>query len=218
MSVPTIAAVRERLARHSPQRIDETVAPRRAAVSVILHELHPGEGCSILFIHRSRQADDPWSGHMAFPGGRLDPGDLSALHAARRETLEEVGIDLERDAELLGQLDDQRASARGNLLPLAITPFVFHLHKPATLRINHEVAEALWIPVERLLDPAAAGTVPYELDGVHFQLPCIIFRTRAAPAEPGSDRPDRIIWGLTHQMLTRFFRLMGWGEAAAAPR
>lgn len=218
MPVPTIGAVRERLSRHSPQRIDEAVAPRRAAVSIILHEEHPGQGCSILFIHRSRQADDPWSGHMAFPGGRLDPADPSALHAARRETLEEVGIDLERDAELLGQLDDQRASARGNLLPLAITPFVFHLHKPVALRINHEVAEAIWIPVGRLLDPAAAGTVPYELDGVRFELPCIIFRGGNAPAAPGSDISDRIIWGLTHQMLTRFFRLMGWGGAAAPSR
>jgi 8-oxo-dGTP pyrophosphatase MutT (NUDIX family) len=200
----TIAWVRERLARHSSRRIDGEVAPRRAAVAIILHQEAPGDleprardGCSILFIHRSPHPQDPWSGHMAFPGGRVDPGDASPLHAARRETLEEVGIDLERDAELLGQLDDQRASARGAVLPMAISPFVFHLMRPAALHPNDEVAEALWIPVRHLLDPSSAGTVPYELDGVRFQLPSLNYSRH-------------VIWGLTYQMLMRLFTVLDW--------
>jgi 8-oxo-dGTP pyrophosphatase MutT (NUDIX family) len=196
----TIAWVRERLPEHPPQPIDDAVAPRRAAVAIILDECNSDACCSILFIHRSQHALDPWSGHMAFPGGRVDPGDASPLQAARRETLEEVGIDLERDAELLGACDDQRAAARGAILPMAISPFVHRLLRPVTVRPNDEVAEALWIPVRHLLDPGSAGAVPYDLDGVRFELPCIKYS-------------EKIIWGLTHQMLTRFFCRVGWDSS-----
>jgi 8-oxo-dGTP pyrophosphatase MutT (NUDIX family) len=152
---------------------------------------------SLLFIHRSVQSEDPWSGHMAFPGGRIEETDASPLHAARRETLEEVGIDLERDAELIGQLDDLRATARGRVLPLAISPFVFLLTRPVEARRSEEVAEVLWVPVPMLLDPANASTVPYVLEGQRFELPGIkVF--------------DRTIWGLTYQMLMRLFRLLEW--------
>ncbi|NNL85157.1 MAG: NUDIX domain-containing protein, partial [Myxococcales bacterium] len=48
----------------------------------------------VLFIERARHPDDPWSGHMALPGGRLDPVDASLRAAAERETREEVGVEL----------------------------------------------------------------------------------------------------------------------------
>ena len=60
-------------------------------------------GAEVLFIERAMRADDPWSGHMAFPGGRLEGGDDSARTAACRETREEVGLELSR-AEYLGHL------------------------------------------------------------------------------------------------------------------
>lgn len=188
--------IRARLAGHRPAAIDGDVAPRRAAVSIVLR---PGPqdaaAPSLLFIHRSVQSEDPWSGHMAFPGGRIEESDRSPLHAARRETLEEVGIDLEQQAELLGQLDDLRASARGRVLPLAISPFVFLLAGPVDTRGSDEVAEIVWVAAPMLLDPAHAGTVPYELDGQRFELPCIrVF--------------DHTIWGLTYQMLMRLFVLL----------
>lgn len=200
-----LAFLRERLAAHQPQTISAEVAPRRAAVAVMLRELDPqGTSCAALFIRRAQHPDDPWSGHMAFPGGRVDPGDLSPLEAARRETHEEVGLDLTQDAELLGAIDDLRASARGTVLPLAITPFVFRwLGSPESLRPNHEVEEALWIPIARLLDPASSSTVPYELGGQRYELPCF-------------DIDGRIIWGLTYQMLMRLFVILGWERPRCA--
>ncbi len=197
MSSDRIDWIRQRLASHQPQAIDLTVAPQRAAVSIVLREAEDG-CCEILFIRRSRVDGDPWSGHMALPGGRVDVGDASALEAARRETLEEVALDLARDAELLGQLDDLRASARGGVLPMAITPFVFRLRVPASLSLDtEEVEEALWVPIRRLLDPTCASTVPYELGGQRFNLPCF-------------NVSERIIWGLTYQMMMRFFAVVGW--------
>jgi len=190
--------VRARLAGHQPAAIDGEVAPRRAAVSIILRPaLDEADTVSLLFIHRSVHSEDPWSGHMAFPGGGVEASDPSPLHAARRETLEEVGIDLQGAGELVGQLDDQRASARGRVLPLAISPFVFLLDGPVEARCSDEVAEVLWVPVPMLLDPAHASTVPYTLEGQRFELPCIkVF--------------DRTIWGLTYQMLMGLFRVLEW--------
>jgi 8-oxo-dGTP pyrophosphatase MutT (NUDIX family) len=135
---------------------------------------------------------------MAFPGGRLEPGDPSPLAAAVRETREEVALDLERDAELLGSLDQIRATARGRVLPMAIHPFVFRLTGQPDLRPNaEEVSEALWIPLAHLQDPAAIGVVPYTLGGQRFELPSIEFE-------------GHTIWGLTYQMLMRLFRIMAW--------
>jgi 8-oxo-dGTP pyrophosphatase MutT (NUDIX family) len=188
--------IRARLGAHRPSAIATDIAPRRAAVAIILRPTSADAGCcECLFIHRAVHREDPWSGHMAFPGGRLEESDPSPLHAARRETLEEVGIDLERRGELLGAIDEIRASARGRVLPMAISPFVFALTAPATTCCSAEVAEIVWVSLRQLLDPASASTVPYVLEGQRFELPC--FRIAG-----------HVIWGLTYQMVIRFFALV----------
>src|SRR4029450_1300778 len=97
-----IEAIRRALVLHEPAL--QPVAPARAAVAVVLR---PGaaDSAELLLIERARKAGDPWSGHMALPGGRHDPEDVELRSTAERETLEEVGIDL-RGGELLGQLED----------------------------------------------------------------------------------------------------------------
>lgn len=194
-----LAWIRERVSRHRPQHIGAKVAPRRAAVASIFRE---ADELELLFIRRARKEGDPWSGHMAFPGGRVEPGDPSALDAARRETLEEVRVDLEQSGSLVGQLDDIIASARGRVLPLAITPFVFELTDGAQAAVgdHDEVEEVLWVPVRMLLSPAHSSTVPYELAGQRFHLPC--FRVF-----------ERVIWGLTYQMVMRMFTVLDWEVA-----
>src|SRR5258706_13265424 len=79
---------------------------RRAAVALVLSpSLADAPALSLLLVRRAERDGDPWSGHMALPGGHAHPSDVDLLHTARRETLEEVGIDL-TDAELLGRLDE----------------------------------------------------------------------------------------------------------------
>ena len=75
----------------------------RAAVAVVLGPTP--EGLQLLFIERAQHPDDPWSGHIAFPGGRIEADDPSPRAAAERETLEEVGLDLS-NAEYWGRVDD----------------------------------------------------------------------------------------------------------------
>jgi 8-oxo-dGTP pyrophosphatase MutT (NUDIX family) len=188
--VISVDGVRRALQSHHP-----TLAPlqgkRQAAVAMVLTE---GEdGAEVLFIERARHESDPWSGHMAFPGGRVDPGDASGRAAAERETHEEVGLRL-AEAELLGRLDDKQGNpqTQGELV---ISAFVYHHPAPGELSPNHEVEEALWFPLQGLLDRA---------NHVHYT-------TRGEIEFPGIlvGKPERhVVWGLTYSFLESFFHVI----------
>ena len=74
----------------------------------------------VLFIRRAEYEGDPWSGHIALPGGQVDPDDASPVHAACREVHEEVGVSLD-DARLLGMLDQV---ASPDLVPVSLCPLL----------------------------------------------------------------------------------------------
>jgi 8-oxo-dGTP pyrophosphatase MutT (NUDIX family) len=168
----------------------------RAAVAIIVREADEAQP-EILLIRRAERSGDPWSGHMAFPGGREEPEDESLLDTALRETREEIALDLARAGQLLGQLEALPATARGRNLGMQIVPFVFELTDPTPLRFNpEEVAEAIWIPLEPLRRGALRTTVPYELAGQRLNL-------------PAHDFEGRIVWGLTYRMLDQLFALLG---------
>ena len=103
MKPVTVESIREALAAHAPKRADPTDR-MEAAVAIVFAPGARG-ALELLFIKRASVDGDPWSGQMAFPGGRRDPGDDDLFATSVRETLEETGIDLPRDA-LLGELDD----------------------------------------------------------------------------------------------------------------
>src|SRR5512147_2036461 len=100
MVPPRLADVRRALSLRPATRLPEPL-PRQSAVSIVLRE--PASGPEVLFIRRSEREGDLWSGHVAFPGGRVEPGE-GPLEAAIRETEEEVGIDLRAVAERIGAL------------------------------------------------------------------------------------------------------------------
>jgi ADP-ribose pyrophosphatase YjhB (NUDIX family) len=142
--------IRQRLAEYAPESYEPGARTRQAAVAVILREQPHGE--EILFIKRAEKKGDPWSGHMAFPGGHLDPVDEDLRAAAMRETLEEIGLDLS-GAGYLGAIDQQRAMPRGRTLDMIIAPHVFELSGDPSFTINYEVDEVVWAP----LAPLARG-------------------------------------------------------------
>jgi 8-oxo-dGTP pyrophosphatase MutT (NUDIX family) len=168
-------------------------AMRRAAVAAVLRDGRKGP--ELLFIRRAEHPRDPWSGHMAFPGGREDPGDVDLLATAVRETREEVALDLESSARLLGRLDELPAVARGRRMGLTIAPFVFELTGEIALVQNHEVAEVLWTPLEPLFRGELATSFPYEIGGQRLEL-------------PAHEIGGRLVWGLTHRMLEGLFQLL----------
>jgi 8-oxo-dGTP pyrophosphatase MutT (NUDIX family) len=162
------------------------VVSRRAAVALVLRE--GAAGLEILFVRRAEHPDDPWSGQMAFPGGRQEPGDPDLRTTAVRETLEEIGLDLGACADFLGTLDEVRAMARMRPMNLAIAPFVFRLRETPSLQLSDEVTSAHWLPLEELLSSRWRSSHSYEHQGTRLEFPCLRYE-------------ELVIWGLTYRMF-----------------
>jgi 8-oxo-dGTP pyrophosphatase MutT (NUDIX family) len=175
----------------------------RAAVALVFRNGATGKGLELLFIRRAEHENDPWSGHMSFPGGRAEPADPSIDATAVRETLEETGIDLARDGERLGALDDVQAMARGRPVDLVIAPRVFRLSGSFAGAPSHEVVSLHWLSLERLLAPETRGSFAYTHEGTPLELPCL--------------RIDGlVIWGLTYRMFESLALILG-GAAPHPP-
>jgi 8-oxo-dGTP pyrophosphatase MutT (NUDIX family) len=178
-----------RLAEDAPPR-----GERRAAVAMVLRPSPAGP--EVLLMRRIEHPRDRWSGQISLPGGHAEEGDADLLATAVRETREEVGIDLARSGRLLGQLERVRAKARGRLLEMSITPFVFSRVEDVEPVPGIEAQEVFWFPLER----AASG----ELDAVHrYEGRHPVRRTLELPSWRFG---ERVIWGLTHEMLTALLR------------
>ncbi|MCC6213906.1 MAG: CoA pyrophosphatase [Polyangiaceae bacterium] len=157
-----------------------------------------GTGVETLLMRRAEREGDPWSGHMAFPGGRHDPSDETLMVTAVREAREEVGLDLATDATLLGELPEIPVWAYGKPTDLYVSSFVFELHRGAPWAASAEVAELLWVDLAPLARGEGLTQVPWTWEGKQIPL-------------PGFDIGGRVVWGLTYRMLASFF------EALAAP-
>ena len=166
----------------------------RAAVAIVVRD--GTDGPQVLLIRRAEHPADAWSGHMAFPGGRQDPQDENLIATAIRETFEEVGLDLGQAGRLLGQLAPLPAVARGRPVGMTIVPFIFELVADAELLYSDEVVEAVWVPLDPLLQGQLRTTFAVDRDnGERVEL-------------PAHDVGGRIVWGLTYRMLDSLFELL----------
>lgn len=163
--------------------VDDPTA-ERAAVALVFREA--SRGLELLFIRRAEHPRDPWSGQVAFPGGRAEPHEQEPRHTAVRETLEETGIDLDAQGALLGPLDELRAMARMRPLNLVISPFVFRAEAAVQGSAVSEVMSVHWLPVAELL--SARSTHEYDHQGTRLRFPCLHYQ-------------GLVIWGLTYRML-----------------
>ncbi len=186
---PLALLLRERAQREEP----DEVGLRWAAVALVLRgvSLHDAE---LLFIRRAERLGDPWSGHVAFPGGRRDPDDASLEFTARRETREELSLDLNVAATLLGALDDLRP--RSSALPaIAVRPFVFALHRDVPLVANDEVHSTFWIPLASLRAPETLSEYAFERGGARLRFPA--YR-----------QGDDVVWGMTERLVTQLLSVI----------
>jgi 8-oxo-dGTP pyrophosphatase MutT (NUDIX family) len=195
---PRISALTAALSSRPPFRAPAG-AGARAAVALVLR-IADGE-LELLLIRRADRAGDPWSGHMALPGGRWQPDDPDLAATAARETREEVGIDVSLGGERLGELDEL-APRSARLPSIVVSPFVYHLTGSAEVTPNHEVQAALWVRVDELLHPDAATEYLHDLaDGNTLTFPAYAAR-------------GEVVWGMTHRILAGFLEL--YAEAVSA--
>ncbi len=186
---PRIRRIARMLAEHPGAVIPPDGVARHAAVAIIMRLADDGD-VELLMIKRAAYAGDPWSGHIALPGGRREPDDLSLEQTAMRETFEETGIDLAAVGRLLGTLDEVRPRT-SRLPPLIIRPFVFIAPRDVTIVPSAEVAEAFWVPLPLLAHPSATGEATFTDRGIE--------RT-----ERSFRLGQHVIWGLTERILRQF--------------
>src|SRR4051794_9364703 len=153
LELADVRRLRAALAARPGVRIDASDGTRRlAAIALVLRpgpgEAQPGDP-EMLMIKRAEAEGDPWSGHIACPGGRMEPGDHDLAVTAVRETLEETGVDVARDGRLLGHLDDLSPRTPA-LPPIVIRPYVALVRAGVEIVPSREVAAAFWVPVSAL--------------------------------------------------------------------
>jgi 8-oxo-dGTP pyrophosphatase MutT (NUDIX family) len=178
----------ERLAPLAALQIEPDRIPQ-AAVTIILRDEE--EAAQALIIKRAERPGDHWSGHLALPGGRVDPiKDADLLATAAREAYEEVGIDLLNGGSFIGRLP--AITPNNNLLPrIEITPFVAIAPATFSMQLNHEVNTTYWVSVCQLKREGLSGEFRMKFGEVIKKWP-------AYPSEGGP------IWGITERIITSF--------------
>jgi 8-oxo-dGTP pyrophosphatase MutT (NUDIX family) len=160
---------------------------RDAAVAVTFR-IASDDSLELLMIERASYAGDPWSGHVAFPGGRREPHDATLLDTALRETREELGVDLSASGRVLGGLERLNPMSP-SLPPLSIAPFVVLLTRDVELELSDEVAEAFWVPLAPLQRADASSEVEVALSNGSKRTVRAFVHGRYA------------IWGLTERII-----------------
>ena len=166
---------------------------RRAAVALIFRA---GEGGApeLLFIKRADYPADPWSGQVAFPGGREEAGDANLSDTALRETREETGIDLRNDGTVIGTLDDLRPQTAA-LPSIIVRPYVVLLNREDSLLLSDEVALAFWVPLSELKQAGSWRDTSVFARGIQLS-------ARAFHHE------GHVIWGMTERILAQLLALL----------
>ncbi len=197
----TLEAIRARLSGHTADAGPTERAQRKAAVAMVLAPQADTQ-LAVLFVKRAENPADPWSGHMALPGGRLEPEDISLRHTAQRETLEEAGLLLD-SRSFIGRLDDV-GGGRLAAIDMAVAPHVYYLEEPGEVRLNYELADFVWVPLNYLADPSQVAPYTHPIFPPEMTFPSFQYN-------------GYTIWGLTYRIVTDFMNHFGITLPREAP-
>jgi 8-oxo-dGTP pyrophosphatase MutT (NUDIX family) len=187
----TLGYIAKRLGCHKHQKQYVEVRSTRAAVAMIMREL-PGD-LEILFIERATNVRDPWSGHLALPGGKVEQGE-QARQAAERETREEIGVVLESE-RYLGRMAD----IVGANLPVQVSCFAYAALSTAIHPVvSPEVRDVFWVRLSDIRDPQRHRMATVGFSGRSLEVPAIIL--------PQPDKP--VLWGITYRLVMQLLDIL----------
>ena len=136
------------------------------------------------------------SGQVAFPGGRIDPGDAGPAAAAVREAVEETGLDAD-GVDVLGTLGELAVPVSDHL----VTPVLAWWSRPSPVDVVDpgESTTVFRAPVADLLDPDHRRT-------------STLRRGAAVHTGPAFLVGPHVVWGFTAIVLDTLFDELGWTE------
>lgn len=152
----------------------------KAAVVVLY--INSQDAPEILFVIRKMSENDRWSGQVAFPGGKWELTDRDLIDTARRELLEETGIDLDNDVEILTILKETSPS---NMPGLKVIPFLVRASSKPSIKLSEELSTYFWASIRELEKVQASIKLP---DGSWKNV-------------LGFRKDGWIIWGMTARIL-----------------
>jgi 8-oxo-dGTP pyrophosphatase MutT (NUDIX family) len=165
----------ERLLKSPDEKAD-------AAVAILIRPTD--EDPEVFIVKRAEVDGDPWSGDMAFPGGKKATQDKGVLDAAVREVMEETGIDL-KPLKPLGYMEPLTSWVRRTF---RVQPVVYLFEGDPPITLNYELTKYMWTPI------------------------CELRKLRSRAKVKGFDSPiyrigDDVVWGLTCRMLDKLIEI-----------
>ena len=173
----------EKLSNLRGKLLDGPDEDSHAAVAILLRERN--DDLEFFLVKRAEVEGDPWSGDMAFPGGKRGDADRDLLDTACREVLEETAIDL-REVSKLGYMKPIFSSVRTSM---KVQPIVYVYDEEPEVSLNYELTRYLWVPLKELVQSRTKEDVKgwnsdvYKYDG-------------------------EVIWGLTFRMLEQLIEIL----------
>lgn len=157
----------------------------RAAVAIVITT--KTETPLVLLIKRAIRDGDPWSGDIAFPGGKQQVEDKNTCQTALRELLEETGV-IPTNPEPVYRLPDKLTRLHHAPLPMTISPWVFETEFPQVAKLNHESTNFLWLPLNEFLKKEAQSTLQWKTRLGTFTMPAL-------------EVDEHRIWGITLSII-----------------
>ncbi len=172
--------------RKLSNRLKPTSEEQDADAAVALLLKPTDRDLQVLIVKRIESPTDPWSGQMALPGGKRDSKDRNLKQTVTRETLEETNINLLGHCRFLGLMETLRSTLKPEM---KILPFVVLLEAEPPIRLNEELKDFAWIPLEELVKHRSTVEFSYG------EFPAYLVG-------------NSVIWGLTYRILERFIHIL----------